>query len=242
MSERRLQPWQKLLMLAVLVVAGLGVSSYFFGEDLRSPTKLVGRLQALLGSLGLLAPVAFVAIQSVGPFLFLPAIPMTIAAGALFGPVWGAVWSLTGNVIGAMLSFLVGRMLGQEFVEKRAQGKLLTVKSVVEREGWRFVAFIRLVPIFPFGLINMTLGTTNITFRAYLLTTIVCMAPGSAVYAYIGYTGRKAAAGADDTVLSLGIAAGLLLLLSGIPAGVRWARYRQEQERLKREAPPPPTP
>lgn len=242
MTERRkLQPWQKMAMLAVLVVAGLAASSYFFGKDVKDPKKLVLRLEQAVGDLGMLAPVAFIAIQAVGPFLFLPAIPMAIAAGALFGPVFGALWSLIGNVCGAMLSFLAGRALGQDFVEKRATGKLLTVKALIEKEGWRFVAFIRLVPIFPFGPINMTLGTTSITFRAYTLATLVFMAPGSIVYAYLGHTGRKAAAGSDDTARSVGIAVGLLLLLSGIPAAVRWARYRQEQEKLKRDPPLPPS-
>lgn len=226
-----------MVLLAALVAAGLGASSYLFGKDVRDPKKLVLKLEALVGELGVLAPVAFIAIQSVGPFLFLPAIPMAIAAGALFGPVWGAIWSLIGNVIGAALSFLAGRALGQDFVEKRAKGKLLTVKAMIEREGWRFVAFIRLVPVFPFGLINMTLGTTGLSFRAYTLTTLVFMAPGSIVYGYLGHTGRKAAAGADDTARSIGIAVGLLLLLSGIPAAVRWARYRRDLERLKRGPP-----
>lgn len=230
-----LKPWQKLVLLAILVVSGLAASSYLFGQDVRDPKKLVSKLQQIVGDLGALAPAAFIAIQSVGPFLFLPAIPMAIAAGALFGPVWGAVWSLIGNVIGAVLSFLAGRALGQEFVEKRAKGKVLTVKSMIDREGWRFVAFIRLVPILPFGVINMILGTTSISLRAYTLTTLACMAPGSAVFAYVGHTGRKAAEGAEDTARSIGIAVGLLLLLSGIPAAIRWARYRQSLERTRRE-------
>lgn len=228
--RRGLQAWQKMVLLAVLVAAGLAGSSYFFGKDVRDPKKLVMRLESVVGDLGILAPLAFIAIQSIGPFLFLPAIPMAIAAGALFGPVWGAIWSLVGNVIGAILSFLAGRALGQDFVARRATGKLLTVKALIEKEGWRFVAFIRLVPMFPFGLINMTLGTTNITFRAYTITTLVCMAPGSVVYAYLGHAGRKAAAGADDTARSVGIAVGLLVLLSGIPAAVRWIRYRKEKK------------
>ena len=224
----------KLVLLGVLIAAGLVAGSYFFGKDFRDPKTLVLRIEQAIGELGMLAPVAFIAIQTVGPFLFLPAIPLAIAAGALFGPFWGAIWSLIGNVCGAMVSFLAGRALGQEFLAKRATGKLLTVKGLIEKEGWRFVAFIRLVPMFPFGLINMTLGTTNISFRAYTLTTLACMAPGSIVFAYVGHAGRQAAAGADDMTRRIGIAVGLVVILTGIPAGVRWIRYRKEQKQ------PPP--
>lgn len=229
----KLKPWHKLAILGVVVAAGLALSSYVFGEDMRSPRRLAARLETMVKDLGALAPLAFVALQTVGPFLFLPAIPLAIASGALFGPVWGPVWSLLGSVLGAITSFVAGRTLAREFVEKRATGKLLTVKSMIEAEGWRFVAFIRLVPIFPFTVINMTLGTTTISLRAYTLTTLVCMAPGAIVYGWIGHVGRQAAAGAENTMRNIGIAIGALLVLMGIPAALRYARYRKDLEKLK---------
>lgn len=229
----KLKPWHKLAILGVVIAAGLAVSSYVFGEDVRSPRKLGARLEVLIADLGVFAPVAFVALQTVGPFLFLPAIPLSIVSGALFGPVWGPVWSLLGSVLGAITSFLAGRTLAREFVEKRATGKLLTVKSIIEAEGWRFVALIRLVPIFPFTVINMTLGTTTISLRAYTLTTLVCMAPGAVVYGWIGHAGRQAAAGAENAMRNIGVGVGLLLVLMGVPAAIRYARYRRSLENLK---------
>ena len=230
-----LRPRYKLAILVAIVGAGVAFSWWFFGDDLGDPRRFAGRIVEITGALGPYAPAAFVGLQTIGPFLLLPAIPLTIAAGALFGPTWGTVWALTGNVLGAAVSFQAGRVLGHDFVEKRATGKLLTVKAGIEREGWRFVAFVRLVPIFPFGIINMMLGTTDISFRAYTLTTALCMAPGAAVFAWIGHTGAEAARGAEDTLRNLGIAGGLLLVLTGLPAAVRWARYRRNLERLKRK-------
>lgn len=233
-----LRPRQKLGILAGILFSGIGCSWLLFGDELLHPRRLAARLAGIAADMGPFAPAVFILLQGLGPFLLLPAIPLTIAAGALFGPVRGAVWSLTGSVLGATLSFQAGRLFGHDFVERRATGRLLTVKAAIEREGWRFVAFVRLVPIFPFGLVNMTLGTTDISFRAYVLATAVSMAPGAAVYAWVGHTGREATRGAENAVRNLGIAGGLLLLLTGVPAVARWIRYRRSLESLreKREA------
>ena len=235
----KLKPWQKLAILIAVALAGLAFSSWLFGEDLKSPRKFAARLEAMVGQLGPLAPAAFVGLQTVAPFLFLPAIPLAIAAGALFGPLWGPVWSLTGNVLGGVASFIAGRTFARDFVEKRATGKLLTVKSMIEAEGWRFVLFVRLVPMFPFGLINMTLGTTSIPLRTYTLMTLLGMAPGAFVYGWMGHVGRQAAGGAENTMRNFGIAVGAMLLLMGIPAAVRYARYQKDKKERERSAATP---
>ena len=65
----------------------------------------------------------------------------------------------------------------------------------VEAEGWRFVAFVRLVPLFPFNLLNYALGLTRIPLAHYVLASLVCMAPGTIAYTWLGYAGREALAG-----------------------------------------------
>ena len=62
----------------------------------------------------------------------------------------------------------------------------------VSAEGWRFVAFVRLVPLFPFNLVNYAFGLTRIRVGEYVLASFVCMAPGALAYTYLGYAGREA--------------------------------------------------
>lgn len=225
-----LRPRYKALILLGIVVAGAAGTVAWAGADLWHPHALHTRLAALLASLGPWAPIAYVGLFCVAPFLMLPMIPMSLVAGALFGPTWGAVWNLVGATAGAALSFLLGRALGHEFVAKRAHGKVLLLKSGVEREGWRFVAFLRLVPIIPFGPSNMVLGATDLGFGVYLLASALAMAPGAAIYAYVGWAGSSAASGMEGLHTRIAIAVGLLLLLTGIPAAVRYARRRRLED------------
>ena len=65
----------------------------------------------------------------------------------------------------------------------------------VEEEGWRFVAFVRLVPLFPFNLVNYPFGLTRIRITESVTASFVCMAPGALAYTWLGYAGQEAASG-----------------------------------------------
>lgn len=129
--------------------------------------------------------------------LFLPGSVVTLVGGALFGPVWGTLWNLTGATIGASLAFLISRYLGADWVSRRAGPRMKRLDDGVSAEGWRFVAFVRLVPVFPFNLLNYALGLTRIPFVAYVLATWVFMLPGAIAYTWLGYAGREALAGGE---------------------------------------------
>jgi len=174
-----------------------------------------------LASLGPWAPVAFVAAYAVAAPLFLPGSALTLAGGALFGPVAGTAWSLVGATLGATLSFLIGRTLAGDVVRRLAGPRLDQLLSGVERDGWRFVALVRLVPLFPFNLSNYALGLTRIRLMPYVLTSLVCMAPGAAVFAFAGHGGRTALSGESGAV-GWGLAAiGLLAVIALVPRLVR---------------------
>jgi uncharacterized membrane protein YdjX (TVP38/TMEM64 family) len=70
----------------------------------------------------------------------------------------------------------------------------------VDAEGWRFVAFVRLVPVFPFNLSNYTLGLTSIPLQHYVIAAVVCMTPGAVAYTWLGHAGRGALTGETDAV------------------------------------------
>jgi uncharacterized membrane protein YdjX (TVP38/TMEM64 family) len=94
----------------------------------------------------------------------------------------------------------------------------------VESEGWRFVAFVRLVPLFPFNLLDYALGLTGIGFGPYVLTSAICMVPGAFAYAWLGYAGRQAATGGENLIRDVFIAIAVLAAVALLPRLVR--RFR----------------
>ena len=119
-------------------------------------------LEGWFASAGVMAPLLFIGIYAISTVLFLPGAVLTIAGGVLFGPIWGTFYSLTGATIGAAVAFLIARYLASDLVSRKIGGTLKQLVEGVEAEGWRFVAFVRLVPLFPFNLLNYTLGLTRI--------------------------------------------------------------------------------
>lgn len=178
-------------------------------------------LQALPERAGVAAPLVFIAIYAAGAVLFLPGSVFTIAAGALFGPVAGAFYSLTGATLGATLAFLCARYVAGEWVRRRAAGRLQALLQGVEAEGWRFVAFVRLVPLFPFNGLNYALGLTRIPLAQYVAASYVAMLPGAAAYAYLGYAGREALTGSETLIQNGLIALALLAAVALLPRLVK---------------------
>ena len=157
-------------------------------------------VEAWVAETGVVAPLLFILIYALGTVLFLPGSVLTLAGGALFGPLWGTLYNLAGATLGASLAFLVARYLAGDWVEQRASGRLRRLKQGVEQEGWRFVAFVRLVPLFPFNLLNYALGLTRIRLLDYALASFIFMAPGALAYTYLGYVGREAVGGGEDLI------------------------------------------
>jgi uncharacterized membrane protein YdjX (TVP38/TMEM64 family) len=203
----------------VLLAAGLAAA---IGYVLLHRSVLgASLLQRELGSFGRLAPMLFVLVYALGTVLFLPGSVLTIAGGAMFGPVWGMLWNLTGATIGATLAFMIARYLASDWVARRAGERLGQLVRGVEEEGWRFVAFVRLVPLFPFNLMNYAFGLTRIALPEYVMTSFVCMAPGALAYTYLGYAGQQAASGQASAVRAVMFALALLAAVALLPRLVR---------------------
>jgi uncharacterized membrane protein YdjX (TVP38/TMEM64 family)/rhodanese-related sulfurtransferase len=202
----------KLTRAALLAALAAALALAFANREAFSQEAL----QAWLASAGWWAPIVFIAIYAAGTVLFLPGSVLTLAAGALFGILPGALYSLAGATLGAVLAFLVARHLAGEWVAQKTGGRLKQLIEGVEAEGWRFVAFVRLVPLFPFNVVNYALGLTRIPLAAYALTSAVCMLPGALAYAWLGHAGRAALAGDANAIrsgmLALAVAAALMFL------------------------------
>ena len=174
-------------------------------------------LQTWINDMGVLAPIVFMLIYALTTVLFLPGSVITLAGGALFGPVWGTLYNLTGATLGAVLAFLISRYLASDWIADKAGGRVRQLINGVEGEGWRFVAFVRLVPLFPFNLLNYALGLTKIRFLHYLLATWIFMLPGAIAYTWLGYAGREAIGGGEGLIQKILIALALLAVVAFLP-------------------------
>ncbi len=174
-------------------------------------------LESWVKDAGAAAPVVYILIYALGTLFFLPGSILTLTGGALFGPVIGVIVNLSGATLGALGSFLVARYLAHDWVENRTGGRIKTLMDGVEKEGWRFVAFVRLVPLFPFNLLNYALGLTSIKLLHYVVATCVFMLPGAIAYTYLGYVGREAIAGGESLIQKGMLALGLLAVVAFLP-------------------------
>lgn len=205
-------------LLAVALLAAIATAIAW--RDRFDPAALAAWVEGA----GAAGPLLFMALYALATVLFLPGSVLTLAGGALFGPLWGTLWNLTGATLGAGLAFLIARHLGADWVARRAGARLQRLNDGVTAEGWRFVAFVRLVPLFPFNLLNYALGLTRIPFTAYLVATWLFMLPGAFAYTWLGHTGREALAGGDDLIRTILIALALLAAVAFLPRLVQRLR------------------
>jgi uncharacterized membrane protein YdjX (TVP38/TMEM64 family) len=213
------------LIFRSVLVAALGAAIIWLGlqRELLQPATIERELQRFGGW----APILFLLLYALATVLFVPGSVLTVAGGALFGPIWGTLWNLTGATLGATLAFMIARYVASDWVAARSGERLRRLMRGVEDERWRFVAFVRLLPLFPFNLMNYAFGLTRIGLRDYVLASFICMAPGALAYTYLGYAGREAASGQSGAILKTLLALALLAAVAFLPRLVRRMRGRR---------------
>ncbi len=203
--------------IAVPLVAGIALGQL--------ATPYLPGFSTWVQTLGVWAPVAFVAAY-VGVVLFmLPAFLLTMAGGAVFGVVKGSALVLAGATIGGTLAFLLGRTVLRASVAKRvaAHPTLSAVDRVIGDDGLRLMFLLRLSPAIPFVLSNYALGVTQVRTRHFVMA-MPGMLPIIASYAAFGAAGVQAANGKGALpmpVLVLGVVATVVL-------GLLFARMTQK--------------
>ncbi len=208
-----------LALLTVVATAWLtGLTDYLSLDNLNL-------LRDWINGFGAIAPLVFVAGYAIAVLAFLPATPLTLLGGLVFGAVWGTLWAWVGATLGATLAFLMGRYAARGLVEswKENNERVRNLDQGVEEHGWRMLLITRLVPVFPFSLQNYAYGLTKIGLPTYVLLTAVFIVPGVAVYTFAGGSLATARENLAQTFLYLGMAAVLFVLISLIPG---WLRKR----------------
>ncbi|UWQ20219.1 TVP38/TMEM64 family protein [Jannaschia sp. W003] len=185
-------------------------------------------LRQWVESHGAMGWVVFVLAYAGVVVLPLPAAAMSVAGGLAFG-WWGVPLSLLGSLVGCVLPWWATRRWLRGPMLRRFDGpRVAAADRAVRRNGFLFVALLRVTPILPFTLQNYLLGLTGVRIGPYLAATLVGLAPGTLAMVWVGEMGGLAAAGADRAKLV--VAAGGLTLL-GLLILVMIRRARVELRR-----------
>ena len=169
--------WRPILLLSVVVA--VIVLSYVFGIG----EKLIA-LRDWIDSLGALGPVVFIAIYAGATVAALPGIAITIVAGAIFGSRVGVIVVSIASTLGASMAFLIARYFARDATAKwlAKREKFKKLDDLTEKHGVIIVAIVRLVPLFPFNLVNYGFGLTKVRFWTYVFWSWLCMLPGTILY------------------------------------------------------------
>lgn len=176
-----------------LALVGIVVIILFFYYDLQrflTLTALKANRQTLLDYYAahkLIMVAGFMAIYIIQTALSLPgAAILSLAAGAIFGSIMGTLYANIAATTGATLAFLVTRYLLRDVVLNKFGSKLEGMNRELETRGFSYLLFLRLVPLFPFFLINLAAGLTRLPLRTFFFGTMLGIIPGGFVYVNAG--------------------------------------------------------
>lgn len=194
------QRWRMITGLFVLVVLFLAARKLpviDWLEQVAEPLRNMGWTGVALFALA----------YFIAGLLCIPCMPLTLAAGYIFGTVHGVVAVHTGCVFSATVGFLIGRLTGRRRAAAwlRKSERFHFLDDAIAQEGWKIVGLLRMHAI-PFGISNYLYGMTRIDFWHYLLATGIAMLPGHLIYVHLASVGSKHLSGRGNI--------GLLELLS----------------------------
>jgi uncharacterized membrane protein YdjX (TVP38/TMEM64 family) len=196
------------------IVLALAVVGLVAATRLLPVAAWTKQLEAWISGHGATGTVVFYLVYVTAVLLFVPGLPLTLAAGFLFGLVRGVVLVSVASTTAAGLAFLIARHVARGAVEARARKdrRFTAIDKAIGERGWKIVALLRLSPAVPFSLSNYFYGLTAIRFWPYLLTSWLAMLPATVLYVYLGAAGKAAARGgartpAENVYLAVGLAA-----------------------------------
>jgi uncharacterized membrane protein YdjX (TVP38/TMEM64 family) len=162
---------------------------------------------------------AFVLAYGVIASMGLPATPLTLAGGALFGPWGGTLFNWLGATLGATGAYLLARTLGRDAVRSLLGSRAGALDALAGEQAFGSLLRLRLLPIVPFNALNFGAGLAGVRPGPYVLATALGIVPGTAVYTYFADALLAGVDGAREAALvRVAVGGGLLVLLSFLPS------------------------
>lgn len=201
---------------ALLVAALIAIAAFFvFDLDAYLQLDYLKQQQAALAqsvaTRPLLSVAAYFTVYVIVTALSLPgAAVLTLVGGGLFGLAWGTLIVSFASTLGASLAFLISRYLFRDVVARRFGRRMQAIDAGIAREGAFYLLTLRLVPVFPFFVINLVMGLTAIRALTFALVSQIGMLPGTLVFVNAGTQLAQVTSPAD--VLSPGLLGSFALL------------------------------
>ena len=172
------------LIAGLLTILALGGHRYISFDALEAHRE---ELLGLVDEHGGVAIIAFIAAYAVLVAFSVPGgLVMTVAGGFLFGTLLGAAGSVVGATLGALAVFLAARTALGDLLRDRAGPALARMREGFRKDALSYLLVLRLIPLFPFWLVNLVPAFLGVSFRVFLLGTFLGIIPASLVYASIG--------------------------------------------------------
>lgn len=199
-------------MVAILLLAAFLTAMRFLPLG-----AWIASFQAWVKEIGPVGYVVYVLVYMVFCVLGIPASPLTIGAGAIFGFAAGSIVVIIGATLGATLSFLLARTVMRRRIEALTadNAKFRALDRAITREGGRIVFLVRLAPVFPFAYINFAFGLTGVRLWSYVVATFFGIIPVTLAFVYISATAAQAAStDMSNARLAINIVGGVLAVVA----------------------------
>jgi uncharacterized membrane protein YdjX (TVP38/TMEM64 family) len=172
------------LVAAIVLVFATGLHRYLGLDALREHHET---LQAFVAGHWGLAALTLVAVYAVATALSIPgALILTVTSGLLFECLWGTVLAVLGGGLGATLLYLTARTAFGDVLARRAGGLVRKLEAGFKENALSYLLVLRLIPVFPFWLVNLAAAVLGVPLTTYVLATFIGIIPGAYVYANVG--------------------------------------------------------
>ncbi len=182
--------WFRLLLLPAVIGVGLGVIYAFHLNQYLNFESLASHRAWLLQWVSqdfLIAALAFAGVYLVATAISVPGDSiLTILSGFLFGPVIGTGIAVVAATLGSVALFIIAQTSLGEIFRNRRKDTLATLREGFQKDALSYLLFLRLVPIFPFWVVNLASALLGIPLRIFAIGTLIGIIPGTAVFASLG--------------------------------------------------------
>lgn len=143
-------------------------------------------IRELVLSYGALSVAVYELLHAARPFTFLPVTPFTIAGGYIYGHACGLLFAMIGTTLASIVTFSLSRYLFRDYVKKRLSVHYAGLDSRFDDSGILTVAAMRIIPVLPFDAVGYVAGVSSISFKDYLMGTLIGELPGAFVLTMLG--------------------------------------------------------
>ena len=211
---------KKKILIGVVIISLIVLFRVLGFDQYLNTTYLIEQREQLLTLVGdnfILTAFIFIGIYIVATAFSIPgAAVLSLAGGLLFGLGFGLIFVNIGASLGATINFIFARYIIGDSIQKKYGDKFEKFNNDIEKNGKNYLLTLRLIPLFPFFLVNVLAGVSSVKMRTFVWTTIIGIIPGSIFYVYAGTTLKNADALTDfiswKTTLPL-VILGLLVFL-----------------------------